>query len=124
MVVPKLQACCGWHQYIHWGALFESPQGETQSVKVGGSYLYYGRFCPDIDLCDVFTLPIIKDTLAEKGLDIDFELRKGNVRESSMRIGIRSTKRIETVCKEDGCITAFEAYFIIPTKVGHIETIV
>ena len=93
-------------------------------VKIGSSYLSDRRFCPDIDLCSVFNFPIIKDTLADKVLDIDYKRRKGNVRESSMRIGIRSTKRIETVCKEDGCITAFEAYFIIPTKVGHIETIV
>ena len=53
------------------GALFASHQDDPQSVKVGSSYLSGGRFFPDIDLCDVFTLPIIKDTLAYKGLDID-----------------------------------------------------
>ena len=70
-MVPKLRACCGWYQAIHGGALFAFPQDDPQSVKVGGSYLSDGRFFPDIDFCDVFTLPIIKDTLAEKGLDTD-----------------------------------------------------
>ena len=45
-------------------------------------------FCPYIYFYDVFNFPIINDTLADKGLDIDFELRKGNVRASSMRIGV------------------------------------
>ena len=93
MVVPKLRDCCGRYQAINvGGALFASPQYDLQSFKVGGSYLYYGRFCPYIDFCDVFTLPIIKNTLADKGLDIDFGLRKGNVRASYMRIGVSSTK--------------------------------
>ena len=104
------------------GGVFVSPQDDPQSVKVDGSYLYDGRFCPDISFCDVFTLPIIKDTLAYKGLDIDCELRKGNVRASSMHIGVSSTKTIETVCKEDECITAFEASFILPIEGGHIKT--
>ena len=63
-----------------WGKLFESPQDEPQSVKVVGLYLSDRRFCPDIDFRNVFTLEIIKDTLAEKGLYIDCELRKGNIR--------------------------------------------
>ena len=80
MVVPKLRACCGWYQYILRGALFVSPQEDPQSFKVDVSYLYAGRFCLDIYFCDVFTLPIVKDTLADKGLDIDCKMRKGSVR--------------------------------------------
>ena len=101
MVVSKLLAFCGWYQAIHVGGLFASPQDNPQSFKADGSYLYDGRFCLDIDFCDVFTLPIIKNTLAYKGLDIDCELRKGNVRASSVHIGVSSTKTIETVFKED-----------------------
>ena len=121
-MVPKLRACCGWYQAIHGGELCASPQDNSQLVKFGGSYLSDGRFCPVIDFCDVFTLPIIKDTIAYKGLDIDCELRKGNVRASSMHIGVSSTKTIETVCKEDECITSIETSFILPIKCGHIKT--
>ena len=98
------------------------PRDDPQSVKVGGLYLSDGMFCPYIDFFDVFTFPIIKYTIADKGLDIDYELRKINVRASSMRIGVRSTKNIETVCKEDEFIAAFEASSILPIKVGHIKT--
>ena len=94
-MVTKLRACCGWYQAIHGGTLFASPQDYPQSVKGGGLYLSDGRFCPGIDLCDVFTFPIIKDTLADKGLDIDRKLSKGNVRASSMRIGVNSTKKLK-----------------------------
>ena len=114
MVVPKRCACCGWYQAIREGALFASPQADPQSVKVGGSYLYNGMFCPIMDFCDVFTFPIIKYTLADRGLGIDCELRKVNVSASSMRIGVSNTKKIETLCKEDEFIMAFEAYFILP----------
>ena len=101
-------ACCGWYQAIYGGTLFSPPQNDPQSVKVVGSYLSDVRFCPDIDLFDVFTLPFIKDTLADKVLAIAFELSKGNVRSSYMRIGVNSTKTIETVCKKDVCISAFQ----------------
>ena len=70
MVLLKLRAFCGWYQEIHEGVLFASSQDDPPSVKFGGSYLSDGMFCPDIDFCDVFTLSIIKDTLAYKGLDI------------------------------------------------------
>ena len=95
MVVTKLRACCGWYQAIHGGTLFASPQDDPQSVKADGSYLYDGRLCLDIDFCDVFTLPIIKDTLAYKGLYIACKLRKGNVRASFMHIGVSSTKKLK-----------------------------
>ena len=104
------------------GVLFASPQDDPQSVKVGGLYISDGRFCPVIDFWYVFTFLIIKDTLAEKGLVIDFELRKVNVRASSMRIGVSSTKQIETLCKEDEYITAFEASFTIHIEDGNIKT--
>ena len=123
MVVTKLSACCGWYQAIHGGTLFAPPQDDPQSVKVGGLYLSDGTFCPDLYLCHVFTLPIINDKLTDKGLDIDCELRKVNFRPSSMRIGFSSTKKIETVCKEDEFIPAFEASFILHIKSGHIKTI-
>ena len=93
----KMRACCGWCQDIHGGALFATPQGDCNSVKVGSSYMYDGRLCPYIDFCDVLTFNIIKDTLADKGLDIDCEPRKDNVRASYMRIDVSSTKNIETV---------------------------
>ena len=94
-MVPKLCACCGWYRNIHWGTLFLSPEDDPLSVKVGGSYPSDVRFCPDIDFCDVFTLPIIKDTLAYKGLYIACKLRKGNVRASFMHIGVSSTKKLK-----------------------------
>ena len=122
MMVPKMRDCCGWHQAINGGALFASPQGDPPSVKSGVSYFSDGRFCIDIDCCDIFTLPIIKDRLADKGLDIDCELRKGNVIASYILIGVSITKTIETLCKEDVCITAFEASFILPIEVVHINT--
>ena len=50
-------------------------------------------FCPDIDFFDVLAFPIIKDTLAEKGLSIDCKQRKVDVRASFMRIGVSSTKK-------------------------------
>ena len=120
--MPKLRACCGWYQAIHGGALFSSPQDDPQLVKVGCSYMYNGRLCPKIYFCDVFILTIIKDMLADKGLDIDCEMRKGNFRASYIRIVISSTKKIETVCKEDECITSIETSFILPIKCGHIKT--
>ena len=95
MVVTKLSACCGWYQAIHGGTLFAPPQDDPQSVKFGGSYLSDERFCPDIDFCGIFTLPIIKDTLAGNGLDIYCELRKGNARASYMRIDVSSIKKIK-----------------------------
>ena len=52
------------------GGVFVPLQADPPPVKFGGSYLSDGMFCPDIDFCDVFTLSIIKDTLAYKGLDI------------------------------------------------------
>ena len=64
----------------------------------------------------------MKDKLVDKGLDIYYELRKGNVRASSMRIGVSSIKLIETVCKYDECITAFEASFILTIEGLHINT--
>ena len=39
-----------------------------------------------------------------------------------MGIGVRSTKTIETVCKEYECITDFEASLILPIEGGHIKT--
>ena len=120
-MLPNLHACFGWYQDIHGGTLFASPQCETQSVQVCGLYLSDERFCPDIDFCDVFTLPIIKDTLADKELDVDYETRKGNVRAPCTRISFRSIKKTETVCKEDECITDFEASFIILIKGRHIK---
>ena len=122
MVAPKGRVCYGWCQAIHGGTLFLSPQDDPQSVKFGGAYLSDERFCPDIDFCDIFTLPIINDTLAENGLDIYCGLRKGNARASYMRIDVSSIKKIETACKEDECITSFEAYLILPIKGGHIKT--
>ena len=103
------------------GTLFASPQSDPKSVKVGGTYLFGGIFCPDNDLCDFFTSPIIKDSLADKGLDVDCELRKGNISASSMRIGVSSTEVFEAVCNEDECITAFESDFILPLEGGHIK---
>ena len=97
MLVPKLRACCEWYQAIHGWALFVSPQTDPHSVKVYGFYLSDGMFCPDIVFCYVFYLPIIKDTLAEKGLSIYCKLSKGDVRASFMRIGVRSTKTNETI---------------------------
>ena len=44
------------------GALFASSQSDSQSVKVGGSYISDGMFFPYIYFCDVFNLPIIKNT--------------------------------------------------------------
>ena len=79
-------------------------------------------FCPYIYFCDVLTFPIIKDTLADKGLSIECELSKVNFSASSIRIGISSTKKIETICKEDECIMAFGASFILPIGGGHIKT--
>ena len=81
-----------------------------------------GRFFPDIYFCDIFTFPIIKNTLAYKGLGIYCELRKGNIRASYMSIGVSSTNFFETVCKEDECIMAFDASFILLIKVFHINT--
>ena len=77
------------------------PWGEVICilVKIGSSYLSDRRFCPDIDLCSVFNFPIIKDTLADKVLDIDYKRRKGNVRESSMRIGVSSTEELKNYAK-------------------------
>ena len=124
MVVPKLCDCCGWYQAIRGGALFASPQSDSQSVKVGGSYLSDGMFFPDIYFCDVFNSPIIKDTLADRVPVIECKLRKVNVSTSSMRIGIKNTKKTETVYKEDECIVAFEASFILPIEGGHIKNIV
>ena len=68
-------------------------------------------------------MTIIKDTITDKTLVIDCEPSKDNVRASSVRIGVSSTKTIETVCKYDYCITAFEASFIIPIEGGYIKTI-
>ena len=98
-MVPKLRDCCGCYQYIHGGTLFAPPQDDPQSVKVDSSYLSDRMFCPYIYFYDVFNFPIINDTLADKGLDIDFELRKGNVRASSMRIGVISTKKLKQYAK-------------------------
>ena len=50
---------------------------------------------PDIDFWYVFTLLIIKDMLVDKGIGINFKLGKGNVRASSMRIGVNSTKKLK-----------------------------
>ena len=121
-MTPKLLACYGWCQAIQGGVLFACPQDDPQLVKVGGSYLSDGRFRPNIYFCDVFTLPIIKDTLADKGLNIDCELVKVNARASSIRIGVSSTNKILTVCKNDECITAFEASFILHIESGYIKT--
>ena len=78
-------------------------------------------FFPDIYFCDVFNLPIIKDTLAERVPGIDWKLRKVNVSTSFMRIGIRNNKTNETVYKEDEFIVAFEASFILLIEGGHIK---
>ena len=122
--MTKLCAFCGWYQAIHGGTLFLSPQTGPQSLKGGGSYLSDGIFCPDIDFCDVFNFPITKDTLAERVLGIDCELRKGNVRSSFMRISVSITNTIEAVYKEDECITDFESSFILHIKGFHMNTIV
>ena len=98
-VVTKMRAYCGWYQYIQGRALFASPQDDPQRLKVGGSYMFNGRFCPDIYFCHVFILTIIKDTLEDKVLDIDCKQRKGNVRASSMRIGVISTKTLKQYAK-------------------------
>ena len=112
--MTKLRAYCGWYQDIHGETLLSYTQDDPQPVKVDSSYLSDRMFCPYIYFYDVFNFPIINDTLADKGLDIDFELRKGNVRALSIRIVVSSSKTIETVCKEYECITAFEASSIIP----------
>ena len=71
IVVSKLHAFCGWYQAVHGGGLFAPPQDDPQSVKAKWSYLYDGRFCPRYRFLWSFHIPIIKDTLAYKGLDID-----------------------------------------------------
>ena len=117
-------ACLLWMVPRHpcGGVICIPPRRPFCSATVGVLYMSGGVYFPDIYFCDVFTFPIIKDTLSYKVLDIDCEVRKGNASASYMHIGVISTKMFETLCKEDECITSFEASCILSIEGVHIKT--